>query len=291
MNMRDEREMMDLILGTARDDPRIRAVILNGSRANPNVRRDIFQDYDIVYVVTEMEPFVHNLEWIRRFGEMMVLQLPDEMDGEQDEPRFCYAYLMQFADGNRIDLTICPIARLPEMQRDSLSVLLLDKDGAIEPYPPPNESDYLPQPPTAKQYFDRCNEFWWMTPYVAKALWRDEILYAKQLLDENLREQLMACLVWYVGAKTDFAINTGKAGKHFKQHLEPGQWELLLRTYADADPDRAWDALLAMGELFRTVAVAVAHTYGYEYPYGDDERVTAHLHHVRNLSKAALRVY
>ena len=40
--MRSEREMMNLILGTAQADERIRAVILNGSRANPNVKRDIF---------------------------------------------------------------------------------------------------------------------------------------------------------------------------------------------------------------------------------------------------------
>lgn len=34
--MRSEQEMLDLILDTARQDERIRAVILNGSRANPN---------------------------------------------------------------------------------------------------------------------------------------------------------------------------------------------------------------------------------------------------------------
>ena len=289
--MRNEQEMMDLILGTAREDERIRAVILNGSRADPNVQRDIFQDYDIVYVVTEMAPFLHNLEWIRRFGEMMILQLPDEMEGEQDTPRICYAYLMQFADGNRIDLTIYPLARLPEMECDSLSVLLLDKDGVVEPYPPPSESDYLPQPPTARQFFDRCNEFWWLSLYVAKALWRDEILHAKQLLDENLREQLMACLVWYFGTKTEFAVSTGKAGKHFKQYLDPTLWELLLSTYADADPEQTWDALLAMGELFRTVAVAVANEFRYEYPYEDGARVTTHLRHVRGLEKGAHTFY
>jgi aminoglycoside 6-adenylyltransferase len=36
--MRSEQEMFDLILSTARTDPRIRAVIMNGSRANPNAR-------------------------------------------------------------------------------------------------------------------------------------------------------------------------------------------------------------------------------------------------------------
>ncbi|HMN61986.1 MAG TPA: aminoglycoside 6-adenylyltransferase, partial [Anaerolinea sp.] len=62
--MRSKQEMMDLILNTAKNDPRIRAVIMNGSRVNPNAPVDIFQDYDIIYVVTEVEPYVRNLDWI-----------------------------------------------------------------------------------------------------------------------------------------------------------------------------------------------------------------------------------
>jgi hypothetical protein len=52
VNMRTEKEMLDLILGVAKADTRIRAVYMNGSRANPKVPKDKNQDYDIVYVVT-----------------------------------------------------------------------------------------------------------------------------------------------------------------------------------------------------------------------------------------------
>lgn len=45
--MRTEKEMYDLILNIANNDERIRAVYLNGSRTNPNVPKDIFQDYDV----------------------------------------------------------------------------------------------------------------------------------------------------------------------------------------------------------------------------------------------------
>jgi aminoglycoside 6-adenylyltransferase len=34
--MRTEREMLDLIINTARNDERVRAVIMNGSKVNPN---------------------------------------------------------------------------------------------------------------------------------------------------------------------------------------------------------------------------------------------------------------
>ncbi len=42
--MRTEQEMYDLILKVAKEDERIRAVYIDGSRTNPNAPRDIFQD-------------------------------------------------------------------------------------------------------------------------------------------------------------------------------------------------------------------------------------------------------
>src|SRR5690554_8055131 len=53
--MRTEKEMMELILSTAQEDERIRLVTLEGSRANVNVPKDEFQDYDITYFVTRSE--------------------------------------------------------------------------------------------------------------------------------------------------------------------------------------------------------------------------------------------
>ena len=105
--MRSEKEMFDLILDVARRDERIRAVILNGSRANPNAPRDIFQDYDIVYVVTELASFKQDPDWIDCFGERMILQLPDEMLDPPPGDEEGYAYLMQFADGSRIYYRDC----------------------------------------------------------------------------------------------------------------------------------------------------------------------------------------
>ena len=58
--MRNEQEMMNLIIGIAEKNERIRAVYMNGSRANPNVEKDIYQDYDIVFVVTETLSFLND---------------------------------------------------------------------------------------------------------------------------------------------------------------------------------------------------------------------------------------
>lgn len=78
--MRSEQEMMNLKLNIATDDKHIRAVYMNGSRTNPNVPKDMFQDYDIVYVVTEMESFIKAVGWINMFGHLLMIQEPDKYD-------------------------------------------------------------------------------------------------------------------------------------------------------------------------------------------------------------------
>ena len=55
--MRSEQEIMDLILSVAKSDSRILAAYLKGSRTNPNVPKDVYQDFDLMYVVTETNSF------------------------------------------------------------------------------------------------------------------------------------------------------------------------------------------------------------------------------------------
>ncbi len=289
--MRSEQEILELILDSAKNDDRIRAVILNGSRTNPNALRDIFQDFDILYLVIEVAPFTDDHTWIHRFGELMILQMPETM---QDPPPLndgSFPYLMQFTDGNRIDLTLFPIAKLNQLENDSLSVLLLDKDGLFPPFAPPSDSGYLPRPPTAQAFSDCCNEFWWVCPGVAKGLWREEIVYAKHIFDRFAREQLMKMLAWYVGMKTQFSRSPGKFGKHLKQYLEPELWDMLEKTYSEADYEYTWEALSTMCNLFRMTAMRVAEHVGFAYPRVDDEKVSAYLQHVRLLPKHAKELY
>ena len=289
--MRSEQEMLDLIVNTAKADDRIRAVILNGSRAALNRPHDIFQDFDIVYVVTDLMSFKSDPAWIDRFGTRMILQLPDAMEDPPPSDGDRFAYLMQFVDGNRLDLTLCPLARINEVRNASMSVLLLDKDGIIGPLPHANDHDDLPKPPTAKAFADCCNEFWWVCPYVAKGLWRREIIYAKYFLDHTVRDQLMKMITWYAGMKVEYSKSAGKVGRHLERYLEPELWATLLETYSDAGYDNTWTALETMCDLFKDTAVPVAEHFGYGYPDLDDKRVRAHLRHVRFLPKNAPEIY
>ena len=289
--MRSEQEMLDLILDTARGDERIRVVIMNGSRINPNARRDPFQDFDIIYLVNDVNQFKHNPDWIQRFGELMILQMPEDMQDPPPNQDGSFSYLMQFSDGNRIDLGIAPLEKLDELITDSLTEILLDKDERIGSMPPANDRNYLPLPPTPKAFADCCNEFWWVCPYVAKGLWREEILYAKYCLDHYVRDQLMKMITWYAGIRTQFSQTPGKNGKYLQQQLEPELWEKLLSTYSDAGYEHTWNALFRTCDLFREVANQVAEKFTFDYPHEDDQRVSAHLKHISCLPKDAEEIY
>ncbi|TYP69729.1 aminoglycoside 6-adenylyltransferase [Paenibacillus methanolicus] len=285
--MRNEAQMMELILSTAREDERIRAVILNGSRANPEARRDLFQDYDIVYIVASVEAIISDRAWFDRFGERMIAQSSDEQLDSERRPGDGYICMMQFMDGNRLDLRLFQADRLAELASDSLSVLLLDKDGLIGEMEPPSLRDYAAKRPTSREFAACANEFWWVSTYVAKGLWRDELTYAKSMMDGPVREMLIRMLAWQIGERSGYTADTGKLGKYLKSYMAPAEWKLFVRTYPDADPERMWDALLRMGELFRHAGREVAAACGHAYPEEDDRRVTAHLAHVRRLAPDA----
>ena len=128
--MRNEQEMLDLIIGVAQADPRVKAVYMNGSRTNPNADRDIFQDYDIVYAVEETESFQEDDEWIKQFGEPLYMQFPENSPFFPSDRHNCYGWLIQLTDGNSLDLHVTTVPTvLKEIQEDSLCIVLLDRKG------------------------------------------------------------------------------------------------------------------------------------------------------------------
>jgi len=278
---RSEAEIMQLLIETARQDERIRAVAMNGSRVNDRAPRDEFQDYDVVYAVTEMDSFLREPDWIDVFGERLIMQTPESMALFPSEPSDRFAYLMLFRDGSRIDLTLVLLVDFHTyLKEDSLTKVLLYKDGPAPGMPAPSDRDYWVQKPSVSLFLDCCNEFWWITTYVAKGLARKEILYAEDCLTAYARPMLMKMLEWQVGIRTGFSVSIGKSSKYIQNHLAESEWEWLLSTYARAEDADTWRALFAMCGLFRKTALETAGHFGWVYPMEEDQRVTKYLEQV-----------
>lgn len=282
--MRTEQEMMTSILEFAKADPRIRVVGMEGSRTNSKVPKDLFQDYDISFLVTDLPSFQKSDDWLDEFGDRVILQKPEAMDFFPPELGNWFSYLMIFQDGNKMDLTLIPIEELEKyLESEGLLQILLDKDNRIPVWPVPTDREFWIQKPSKSYVWDCCNEFWFTSTYVAKGLCRNEILSASFHMEQIVRVQLFHMLSWMIGFQHGFDFSLGKHWKYIASYLTERQWELLMRTYSMDSISHAWEALFASWELFREASRKVAEFLPCDYPPFDRE-VSSYIEKWKNYS-------
>lgn len=275
--MRTEKEMLDIILTYAKEHDEIKVVGMEGSRVHPKIKKDAFQDYDITYIVSDVEPFIQDEEWLDIFGEQIFMQKPEVM--ALFEPQFgnWYSYLMLLEDGNRIDLKIVPLNEIDlYLASESLLKILYDKDDLVGDFPTPSNTSYLVKSPMRSHFDDCCNEFWWVSTYVAKGLCRKEFLYATDYLNQTLRTELYRMIAWKVGIETDFSESVGKSQRFLEQRVSKELWNRIIQTYNMDSYANLWQTMFALQELFREVSREVAEKMDFDYP-DYDEKITKYI--------------
>lgn len=277
--MRSEKEMLELIVNTAKNDERIRGVIMSGSRADTHAPRDIYQDYDIVYFVTDVAPFWNNTSWLEeKFGRISLLQTPETMSLIPPDNDGSFVFLTIFEDGNRIDLKI---TSRPYIDNGEPAIVLLDKTGELSEIKPLEDFWFI-KPPVEKHFHDCCNEFHWCLNNVAKGIARDELPYVMEMFNHYVRDELNMMTDWYIGAENDFKVSAGKMGKYYKRYLSEELYKMYAATYSDSDYDNIWRAVFTACDLFRRLAESVAEKFGYEYNISEDENIIDYMNKVKN---------
>lgn len=277
--MRSEREMLELIINTAKEDERIRGVIMSGSRADTHAPKDIYQDYDIIYFVTDVAPFWNNTAWLEeKFGGISLLQTPEIMSLIPPDNDGSFVFLTIFEDGNRIDLNITSD---PYIDDGEPVIVLLDKTGELSGIKPREDFWYI-KTPAEKLFHDCCNEFHWCLNNVAKGIARDELPYVMEMFNNYVRNGLNIMTDWYIGAENDFKVSAGKMGKYYKKYLPEELYKMYAATYSDSDYDNIWRAVFTACALFRRLAEAVAEKFGYTYNISEDENIIDYMNKVKN---------
>ncbi|WP_209342041.1 aminoglycoside 6-adenylyltransferase [Flavonifractor sp. AGMB03687] len=276
--MRSETEMMELILEGARQDQRVLAAYLKGSRTNPNVPKDPYRDFDVMYVVTETESFRRDTRWLDRFGTILLKQEQgDELGfGERFGLRDCfdqlYSWLLIFGDGNRIDIGVETVEHMERgATRNKLFLPLLDKVGCLPKLPPPSDEDFHVKVPAEKRYLGCCNGFFWSLCDVIKGCMREELPYAMSVYHTQARPMVEQMLEWYVGCETGFSLSCGKEHRFFQQYLPEELYEAFTHTYAAGSFQVLEDSIHSARQLFRKTALLVAERLSFSYPDGVEE--------------------
>ncbi|QQB03506.1 aminoglycoside 6-adenylyltransferase [Staphylococcus felis] len=218
--LHNQQKVFDLITDIAKKDKRIEAVLLNGSRANPNSLKDQFQDYDIIFATKYIDQIIKDKEWHKQFGDILIMQEPDfEPDKKQYD---VYGYLMQFQDMTRIDLRLIRPGRILENIDDAYSKVLLDKTGNYQSFNF-NKEEEMYVTKVAKQYeFDKIvNEIYWVSTYVIKGIARKDYMYAEYMLSNPVKTAYIKLIKQYILSESYLEeYNFGKVNQHILENEE-----------------------------------------------------------------------
>ena len=239
--MRTDTEMMNLILQIA-DTLEVEAIALSGSRTNPQSPKDEFQDYDVVYIVDDLEDLISQYNVVDHR----------------------HLYLMLFEDGNRIDLTLCPKEYIQEwVDSEANFEVIKDDKGLFESYMP-SPKRYWTCLPTEDEFAATCNEFWWVSAYVVKAIRRNQLIYATDHLYGICQQELLKVLAWQVASDKGI-VDIGKNYKHLF-HFLPAEKEKVFSALLDLSSiEKVGQSLFATMKLFDGEGQELAQKMGFTY--------------------------
>ena len=263
INMRTETEILDIIIKIAKN-LKVKAVAMSGSRTNSQAPQDEFQDYDIVYVVENLDELISDLYWIDQFGKRII-----EQEVSLGNRRL---YLMLFEDGNRIDLTLCPTEHIQEwVDSEAGFNVLEDKKGLFESYSPSPKRFWI-HPASETDFKNSCNEFWWVSSYVVKGICRNQLIYVTDHLYGICQQELLKVLAWQV-ARDRGKMDIGKNYKYLFNYL-PAEKEKQFSNLLDfSSLDKISQSLFATMELFHQEAQFLAHKMGFDYDMEVAEKI------------------
>ena len=255
INMRTETEMLDVILKTA-ETLQVAAVAMSGSRTNSQAPQDEFQDYDVVYVVENLDELITDLSWLNQFGKRII-----EQEVALGQRRL---YLMLFEDGNRIDLTLCPKEHIKEwVDSEAGFTVLEDPEHLFEPYSQ-NLERYWTPPATETNFVKSCNEFWWVSAYVVKGICRKQVIYATDHLYGICQQEFLKILAWQVASDRG-KVDIGKNYKYLFNYLPAEQKKEFSDLLDFSSLDKITESLFATMQLFHREAQRLAHKMGFDY--------------------------
>ena len=255
MTMRTESEILNLILHTAKT-LQVEAIAMSGSRINPKAPKDEFQDYDVVYIVADLDNLTSDLSWLDLFGKRII-----DQEVALDHRRL---YLMLFEDGNRIDLTLCPKEYIKEwVDSEAGFIVLEDPEHLFEPYSQ-NLERYWTSPASETDFKNSCNEFWWVSAYVVKGICRNQLTYAIDHLYGICQQVLLKVLAWQV-ASDGGKVDIGKNYKYLFNYLLAEKENEFSSLLDFSNSDKIIQSLFDTMQLFHQEAQSLAQKMGFDY--------------------------
>lgn len=274
--------------------PDVSAAWVTSTRARAGAA-DALSDYDVVFAVDDVHLYAADRAWLSPFGEVLALY-QDPLHDALGLGFETFGVVTQFASGLHIDFTFWPTALLRHVVDEGLLPgdlddgyrVLFDRQGLAARLRTPTFQVFLPKRPDGELFARWVEEFYSDVPFVAKQLWRGELLPARWCLDADMRHvYLRQMLEWHAATESGWNKPTGWLGKGLKSRVAPEFWKALEATFVDARLTSNWQALFDTLDLFQAAGIEVAERLGFAYPLSLHERMTAFARRIQSLDGAA----
>ena len=262
--------ILNKIVNWAKNEPEIRTLILEGSRAS-NSQTDELSDYDLNVFVVNPDKYTSDNSWIDNFDKVLVYQKEKFFYKNIEIP----TRLVLYKNNPRVDFSFWPInvlheiienRILPESYRNGYKVLL-DKDKVTGNIILPNYDGFTITQPTKDELLTTIYNFWFESCSVAKYLKRDRLWFAKILENGPIKGFMLQIILWNESSKYDWNNNKiHSQGKNLETHVDVDIKESFKKCFSKYDNNDTWDSLFGMIELFKRLAYELTMTMNVKYP-------------------------
>lgn len=261
--MRKSEEVMKKILAIAKNEPRIRTVFQSGSRVNPKIKRDRMQDYNIIFGCSDLASFFGDKEFLDQFGPAVFTYRPESPIGQLD-------YYILLENGTSLDLKFYPIEKITDLtSRETLLILLIDKDNLITQLPVSSDIGYRVTRPSKNEFEEICNLFFFQTISLLPSLYRGEPVRTRNDF-HKLHQTLSTMAGWHLADGEDYQIDLGKENRFILDYMDEDLKEDYLSSMPSSGFEENWQAFLVSLSLFRRFGLALSSSLGYDYPREKD---------------------
>jgi aminoglycoside 6-adenylyltransferase len=274
---------MERLLSYANESELIQAVILFGSRARVKNTADQYSDYDIIFLVKDVDYFLITDQWLKQIDKFYISFQEPTAAGGQERRVF-------FRDAMDMDFLFYDVREFERLAADHTIQaffsrgyrVLVDKinfKGTIERNKPSESAEEAKTVFTEKEFINLANAFWFHSIWSVKKVLRGELWSAKSCVDGYMKDLLRQLLEGYSTAVNNKAFDVWHDGRFFDSWVDDNMKQQLKTAYGTYDAEGIIKALKNTMLIFSEVSGRTAALLDYSNP------ITAETYAVEQVEK------
>lgn len=262
--------IMERLVSYANESEMIQAMILFGSRAREKNVADKYSDYDIIFLVKDVDYFLNQDQWLNQINRYYISFLEPTAANGQERRVF-------FSDAMDMDFLFYDVSESESLASDptiqtffsrgyKILVDKMDFKGAMERNKPSEPTEEIKSVITEKEFINLANTFWFHSIWSVKKILRGEIWSAKGCVDGYMKDLLRQMLESYSKAMNNKDFDVWHDGRFFDSWVDENIRKQLKTAYGAYDAEDILRALKNTIHIFSDVSSRTSAFLGYDNP-------------------------